>query len=566
LGDGSLLEQNERLEWVAAATPENEAAQGLQIYPGYNEPWQLQMVVAVEPTTFSSEGQIGSLAITIGSSLPNDDYLEFGLGAGVLPGVTDHQALFTGGYDGSTLFEPTPSFGQFPTAIGLRVTYDPNTRLVRMYSDRDTDASDGDWTLFQTYTIDGSTREGATSLNFGMGANDVFWFELLANSESSAIPAGAAWIDDFMLHRGATVVTEPGNSFRDNFDDDSLHADWGLEVRSGSPEWVEESNRLEFRVSSPVGEQEIAVFSDMIVTPHFNQGFQAQTEMHWLPAAMTFNGQVCGGDLTIENLAGNGDITLSLGAIFDTGQRMQVKAIDDSELLSADDMPEVLVFGDLPHIVGVRVVWTPETATLSCYFDTDGDRTTETWELLADYTLDGVDRGTSHVTNWGMAPEDQFRIGLKGYSYLTTVDAGEAYFENFTLTTDPLPTGYQAWAAAIGDEALRTQSADASGNGIPNLLQYLYGLHPLATDTDVQLRIQLEGETLVLVHGLNESASDFEITYQFKHTLDDPWSTTSIQDALSVETIESAGKTLRRIQLPKDAAATYFQLEIVPMP
>ncbi|MFM1941260.1 MAG: hypothetical protein RI897_242 [Verrucomicrobiota bacterium] len=566
VGNGSLLEQNGRLEWVASNSSENEVGQGLLTYPNYNSPWQLEMVVAVETSNFSSPGQTGSIAITVGSSLLNDDYLEFGLGAGVLPGISDNQALFTSAYDGSKLYEPTPSFGQFPIAIGLRLTYDPTTRLIRMYYDQDTDSTDGEWTLFQAYTIDGSTRDGAETMNLGMSANDFFWFEIIAHSESSAMPAGSAWLDNFSLHVGTTALSEPGSTFQDDFDDDNLHPNWGLEVRSGTPELIEESNRLQFRTSSTLGEQEIAAFPDSTITPRFDQAFEARVEMHWLPDNMSVGGQVSGGDLILENLAGFGEFTLSVGAIFESGQLQQVRAIDDSEIASEDDMPEVLVFGPLPQVVGARIVWSPNTATLSCYFDTDGDRTTETWELAASYSLDGVDRGATHISDWQMAPEDRFRIGVKGYAFLTAIGPGEAYFENFTLTAEPLVEGYQAWAASISDQAMQDPTADASGNGIPNLLQYLYGLPPLATDTDVQLRIAIEGGNPVLVHGLNESASDYVINYQMKSALNEPWTPLSTLDALSIETIESGGKTFRRVVFPTNPSNTFIQLNVEPAP
>lgn len=457
-----------------------------------------------------------------------------------------------------------------PEAIGIRVTYDPNLHLIRTYYDLDTDQSDGDWTLFQAFTMDGSAVPGAATLDWGMTDTDVFSLGIDGYSEGAAIAPGSAWADDFAFTPEATIQSELGIRFVDDFNDDSRHPLWSDPVvETGTPALVEASHRLELRVNSASGEQEVGQLVSSAFWPRYDQGFEVELEAHCLPGAMTFQDQVAIADLLIANDSGEGDLLLSVAVIFDQGARRQALVADNSEVEPQSDWPESIDFLALPEVVGLRVVWAPDTKVMSCYVDTDGDRTVETWILYADYTLDGSSQGTAHAADWRMSPSDRFRIGVNGAAEGTIITPGEVYFENFALVNTPLAptlTGFELWASAIPDAGKRGPAADASGNGIANLAQYLYGLTPLATDTDVELTIRMESGVPVLIHGVNEFAEDYTFGYQGKTSLSDPWVWMSDEVAPSMETSEADDKMFRRITLPLTPSNRFIQLGIVPQP
>ncbi|MFT4588710.1 MAG: hypothetical protein ACI8QF_002815 [Limisphaerales bacterium] len=574
-GNGQLQEQNQRLEFSAGASagPENFVSQSFMTFPRYDEAWQAQLVVSMDKNNFSSFGQSGSVEIEVGngSSGSGNEFLNLGYGAGVL-GAMPEQAIFAAGTDNANP-EGIENLDVrvLPDAIGIRVTYDPNLRIIRTYYDLDTDQTDGEWTLFQSFTIDGSSVTGATTLNWGMISTDAFFLGIAGSSydegsgTAPAIAAGSAWADDFQFNRGSTATSDAG-LFADDFNDDSRTILWDAPfVSSGNPMLVEEDHRLEFRASSGTGEQEIQQMANQTFWPQYSQAFEVKVEAHCLPAAMTTDGQLSGLDLCIANSSGNGDLLISVAAIFSEGSLQQGIAADNSEVANdpGTDLPEGLQFGALPEVVGVRVVWSPDTKVMSCYFDTDGDRTKETWVFFRDYTLDGSsDKGTIDTSQWGMSGGDRFRVGLSGFAEMTVVDPGEAYFDNFSLLNAPLLSGFDLWASAIPDAGMRGASIDASGNGIPNLVQYLYGLAPLATDTDVKLAIRMENGFPRLIHGFDGTVTDYTFNYQEKFALGEPsWS--PFAAITTIETFLSNGKTFRKVTLPTDPSNKFFRIEAI---
>ena len=98
-GNGQLQEQNLRLEFSANVSAENEVFQQLGHYPSYAQPWQAQVVVAVDHRNFLAEGQTGSISLEIRNN--TGDYVGIAYGAGVLTGQTERQAIVSEGTDAS---------------------------------------------------------------------------------------------------------------------------------------------------------------------------------------------------------------------------------------------------------------------------------------------------------------------------------------------------------------------------------------------------------------------------------------------------------------------------------
>ena len=572
VGNEQLMETGQRLEYTAPAAEESWASQQVRANPNYNQAWQAQMLISVDQSKFGAN-QLGYMGIEFGGSSAGDKNIDVGRVAGDAPAEFGEfpfrEAIVSGGYD-PILTEDGGYLNFFkedlPDVIGVRVTYDPDTRIIRIYYDLNADHADSEWSLFQSYTIDGSKADGAQELDWGMTGLDEFYLGVYGGAEGEVtVTNGMAWADDFAFNLGSTVRSEIDLSFFDDFDDDSRDPSWTLlPADFGDPRLVEVNHRLEFQVSSATGEQEIRQTVDQRFWPQYGQAFEVKMEAHALPAdAMTTEGQVAVVELNVANNSGGGDVNFSAGAANLGGSKQPVYAVSNSEVIPPSEDADVLVLGALPDVVGLRITWAPETKTLSCYLDRDGDRSVETWVLVADYTLDGIDRGAAFTTDWQMFPTDQFRITLNGFAEDTIIDPGEAFFENFSLVNAPLVpelTGYDLWASEL-DEGLRDTAIDASGNGIPNLLQYMYGLAPMSTDTDVKLTIQMENGVPVLIHGFNEAAGDYVFDYLEKSFLGDPtWNPAALPASTE---FQLNGKTFRKTVLSADLSSKFLRLRVV---
>ena len=164
-----------------------------------------------------------------------------------------------------------------------------------------------------------------------------------------------------------------------------------------------------------------------------------------------------------------------------------------------------------------------------------------------------------------MGPDDVFAVSLNGFCENAAVGPGEAYFDNFQLFSMPAPTGYDLWAEDIPDGGMRGELDDASGNGIPNVLQYMCGLEALSTETDVLPSIELVNGRPVLTHGhrgFADPAPDYVFDYQQSATLEaGSWSSSAAWE--SVEEIESDGRFFLRITFPKDSPARFYRLGLL---
>ena len=216
----------------------------------------------------------------------------------------------------------------------------------------------------------------------------------------------------------------------------------------------------------------------------------------------------------------------------------------------------------LPPAIGLRFTYDPQLHLIRAYYNLDAELPAGGWVLYQSFTIDGSTVAGAETLSWGMAPTDNFYFAIQGWSSGPAIVAGSAWADDFTFHLGSESTGYDLWASAIPEAGMRGTTVDASGNGIPNLLQYVYGLDPLATDTDVKLKIQMNGGTPEMIHGFNSTATDYAIDYQEKPALTDAWSSGFIPDL--IETFEANGKTFRRVTLPAAVGNEFLQLEIIP--
>lgn len=565
--NGNLLEQNQRLEFTETGSTDQWIVQELNNSPGYDDPWQAQMLISVAEGGFAS-GQLASMGIEVGATSPGSRAVEIGFAAGVDPLLPVGEALFSAGADSSMGDDEellALTSGDVPDVIGVRMTYDPYTRIIRTYYDLDEDQADGEWTYLQGYTIDNTTVTGTTNLNWGMTGSDNFFIRITAGSEGGAVIAsGSAWVDDFEFNLGSSVQGS-ALAFLDDFDDDSIDPNWRVpDIVDGTPVFAEMNQRTELISSDPVGAQELKRLISPQFSPQFNQAFEVQVEAHCLPLGVDANGEIALTELLVANQSGDQDILVSIG-VGDLGSGVQQFRFSDNSAFAPGGPPEILNSGiTLPDVVGIRMVWNPDSKIMNCYFDNDGDRSVETWVLFSSYGLAGNSQGGAIPTEWNMGPADRFDIGISALAENAAVISGEVYFDNFSFVSELLLAGFELWAADIPDVGMRGTTDDASGNGIPNLLQYMYGLDPLAADTDVKLSIDMNGNVPELTHGFNTTAADYVIDYMEKLALTDSWLAGFVPD--SIDTFQANGKTFRRVTLPAAVGNEFLQLQVVPAP
>lgn len=572
----ALAESNERLEFTTTAGVDNWVVQSIKSSPTYDQAWQIQTLVWLDQSQFGT-GQLGYMGIGIGSSSPGDKNVEIGMGVGNSPDIdlgTYREGIYTGGYD-PILTEDNGYLSIFVEedlveAIGVRATYDPNTRIIRTYYDLDSDNSDGEWTLFESYYIDDPTvAEPKKGLDWGMTQSDTFYLEIYGGAEGTiAVASGTAWMDDFAFNRGSTLQSEPGLSLADDFNDDSRDVSWDQPtIGDGSPLLLDVSHRVEFQLPSPDALNNIEQGIGSGFWPRYDQAWEAKVETHFDPASWSGDGVGGSVALLIQNSADfSSEVRLLRGAVIEGGQ-LETAIFSEVSEQGADKGADG-DFQAVPANAGLRMVWDPDSKVLTCYVDLDDDPSVESWQFFSSYTLDGSDQ--SNPIDFQMQPSDQFSIRIRaeadpdGGAGSAVVAPGEVYFDNFQLFNAPLLTGYEAWASAIPDQGMRGQTDDASGNGIPNLLQYMYGLDPLAADTDVKLRIQMESGFPVVYHGLNESTPDYYIWYELKDSLSDPWVSAVGDEATSMEIVQINGKTLSKLTFPTSTINNFVRLVILP--
>ena len=567
---GQLLEQNGRLEVITPEAEENGVRQQVAHYPRADRAWQLLFKAHVDWTAFSQvdEDATGSIAVEIGAAKPGNTWVEIGFGGGILEGVDFNQAVFSAGADPGGEVPEKIEFGNYATTVGIAVTYDPNRAVLRTYYNENPDDEMPSWILFRAFTLDGSNFPDATTLQWNMSDTDSFYVELAGHSETEGLGSGTVWADDFLLHIGPTANLQPGMIFTDNFNDDSRAPGW-LEPEElyGSGEFEEINRRVEFSTDNASNdENEIQqLVADEFLVP-YTDGFDVSVDIHSAPQGLTAEEQFAGGDLWI---IGHHDVLLTVGAGFLDGASEQLIAASNSilepEREANDELADKLMQGSLPEIVGLRAVWDPATKVLTLYTDTDGDTSTATWDLYLEYTLDGSTNGDALVSDWDMTDGDSFRVGIGGFSIDAPVQKGEVYFDNFSLTIESTPqlSGFELWASEISDESMRAPESDASGNGIPNVLQYLYGLPPMSPDTDVLPRIERNGDSIQIVHGINPDATDYRMSYEEKVQLSDPaWQPDAAVTFL--DQFEQDGRTFQRIEIPTGFASGFYRIASVP--
>ncbi|GEM_PF-2357089 len=327
----------------------------------------------------------------------------------------------------------------------------------------------------------------------------------------------------------------------------------------GAGDLLEQNEHVEFTTTG-VGETEVgqSLFK-------FDTNDQAEWRVQMVASMSTSNFSEVGEVGTVSIGIGTGDHYLELGY----GAGILAEGVPLGTALAAEwtggvgEADKITIMA-LPPAVGIRFTYDPQLHLIRTYYNLSADITAGEWILYESFTIDGSTVAGAVVLNWGMAPNDTFYFAIQGWSSGAAIAAGSAWADDFTFHVGPDLTGYDLWASAIPEAGMRGTTVDASGNGIPNLLQYVYGLDPMATDTDVKLKIQMEGGLPVIYHGLNETATDYHIGYQFKNSLTDSWMSAVGDEATSMVPVQVNGKTLRKLTFPMGLINNFMQVEILP--
>ncbi len=214
-----------------------------------------------------------------------------------------------------------------------------------------------------------------------------------------------------------------------------------------------------------------------------------------------------------------------------------------------------------PYLFGFRMAYDPADATVRLYHDFDADNNDGEWRLFRIFSLDGTEPvpNETYVRDWNLAPTDVLNLEVVGAAQRVNVNPDNVFIDDLVLRIEPLT--FAAWTHEIGDPAKRAISDDASGNGIPNLMQYFYGLSPLDSRTDAGLRYRREGGKAYLLH-----AADFEITgvtetYEFRNALDDlnQWRPIA---PLSYGFVFQDGIYHQKLELPPAASQGFYRVRV----
>ena len=285
-----------------------------------------------------------------------------------------------------------------PEAIAVRMAYDPFTRTIRTYYDLDADQTDGEWTLLETFSIDGSVVPGGKTLDWGMSSESQFIIELNGGSEGGvAVAAGSAWVDDVVVSRGRTIHrATTSDDFNDNVRDDSV---WN--APGGDAQLAETNGRLEFSGTSGV---ENEAWQSLTVLPLYDEAWQVQTRVAIDSTIFTSVGQDGSMSLDIGNTsAGENEyawIGYGAGVLpgVDENQAIFAGGVDDS----LEEEFEVLDVRALPDTVGLRITYDPNLRLLRTYYSTDEVLADDQWQLFRAFTIDGSSVPGAESFDWGM--------------------------------------------------------------------------------------------------------------------------------------------------------------------
>jgi hypothetical protein len=351
------------------------------------------------------------------------------------------------------------------------------------------------------------------------------------------------------------VAAVNAQTISDNFNDNSRDpALWGAPyILEGNGQLLEQNGRTEFTTAGGGSNNEVG--QTFLQRPTYDQAWQVQM----VASMSTANFSVAGDVGTVRIGIGSGDHWLELG--YGAGILAQGAPLGTA-LVTEWSTGDNITVTPLPSAVGFRFTYDPQLHLVQAHYNLDAGLAEVGWVLYQTFTIDGSTVAGAETLNWNMTTGDGFYLMILGWSSGPAIAAGSAWADDFTYQLGSGLTGYDLWASAISDEGMRGTTSDASGNGIANLLQYMYGLDPLATDTDVKLKIQLNAGIPELIHGFNSTATDYTIDYQEKPALTDAWSGGFVPTL--IETFDASGKTFRRVTLPAAVGDEFLQLEIVP--
>jgi len=141
------------------------------------------------------------------------------------------------------------------------------------------------------------------------------------------------------------------------------------------------------------------------------------------------------------------------------------------------------------NISSLRISFDASEKVLRCYYDINGPAGGHAWFPFASYGIDG-DGGATGNESWGMSGSDLFQVSLSGFSDTTRVVASTIYFDDFRIRVEEPSTDtlYEAWKREYFGDPASPNAADAEDldrDGIPNLLEYAFGLNPVVPDPAV---------------------------------------------------------------------------------
>lgn len=136
------------------------------------------------------------------------------------------------------------------------------------------------------------------------------------------------------------------------------------------------------------------------------------------------------------------------------------------------------------NFTAIRIVFDPENKVLNCDYDADGPVNGYSWTRFATYGIAGSG-GRDGNAEWGMSGSERFGVSLFAYSAGGPVTQGELSLDDFRFRTAAAGVGFAEWQKDFfggSDNPEAAAGFDFDKDGVVNLLEYAFGLHPKIPD------------------------------------------------------------------------------------
>lgn len=475
-GAGTLREIRQRLEFTSSASGFRDAGRPWILEPpAYDHDWE----VVVDVTNLLNSNGYAGLGLEIIPRGNRNHVLWFDFSAERASGAEVWR-----GFEVATAGGARASESAATTTASLRISFNAVTKVLSCYYDHDGPAGGHSWFPVASLGINGT---GGTTGNqsWGMSGSDTFQISVAGFSDATSVAASRLYFDDFRVSpRPAVPPPPPPPGVSDDFDDggkDPLK--WGDDFSGIPAEGLlnEVSGHLEYTSAGDLSRELLRPWISN--PPGLLRDWEVIVDVHHSVAA----GGDAGFGIQVAPV-GDPDHAVRLGLFASPGGGV---ARGFRSSLDGQAGTEV---ASLSPLAALRIRYDAAAKVIFCYYDADGPANGYVWQLLSSYGIRGSG-GAGGNSLWEMSPTRRFQISLFGISNATAVAAGAMYFDDFRVElVEPEAALLSDWKRHFfgsPDAVGAADEGDPDLDGIPNLLEFAFGLDPIVSD---RFEIDSEGE------------------------------------------------------------------------